>query len=136
MNQIRLLDNTLYIEVWDEREHVCECCNERLGLEGRTYMFHHILEKRKKKIVSADYSRFRHCKWNILILCRQCHDAYERNPLTKPSIHLYRSELVVWVNIPDFCYDRDHFWINGVDDQPDYDHIQSLFPKQQLKFAS
>lgn len=57
----------------------CECCSKKLWFEPNTMYFHHLLEKR-------NYPELRHVDWNIMILCAECHNAYETNPLSRPKI--------------------------------------------------
>lgn len=87
-------DKNFYLEVWSnryiwtERENgiivykntpKCECCDKVLESEPNIMYFHHILEKR-------NYPELRHVDWNIMILCPECHNAYETNPLSRPKI--------------------------------------------------
>lgn len=105
------LDRTFYMDVWRSRSHKCECCDTSL-FEPRLYMFHHILEKRDKKGRYDDYSQFRHCMWNIMLLCWQCHDAYERNPDTRPFIVIAKQALLDILE-QSFEYDREDLWPEG-----------------------
>lgn len=63
--ELREKDIAFYMEIWEERPHICENCNVRIN-EPRTYNFDHILEKSKHK-------ELRHEKENIWILCMECH---------------------------------------------------------------
>lgn len=100
-------------------------------------MFHHVLEKRVKQHSSyVDYSRFRHCLWNILLLCWGCHDAYERNPAIKrlQSIVDYKQNLVDILEDGDYDYDKQHIW-RSEEDIIEHALIQSLFGKHPLTYA-
>lgn len=85
-------DKKFYLKVWEDRTWKddppgmlgdeyprCECCRKSLGSEPNMMYFHHILEKR-------NYPELRHVDWNIMILCPECHNAYETNPLSRPNI--------------------------------------------------
>lgn len=60
-------DRELYMEIWNERLHVCYSCGTSI-IEPKTYNFHHLLEKGKER-----YKHLRHEKDNIMILCANCH---------------------------------------------------------------
>ena len=61
-------DKAFYLEIWNERSHICEHCGAYLGNEPRTYFFDHVLEKAKRA-----YRHLRHEKMNIWLLCLNCH---------------------------------------------------------------
>lgn len=63
-------ERDLFLEIWEERPHICTNCKEELGREPRTYMFSHIKSK------GSDSSK-RLSKDNIELLCFDCHFAYE-----------------------------------------------------------
>ena len=86
----------MYMRIWDERPHICECCREDI-YSPATFNFHHVLEKREKDNKANEYTQYRHCKWNIMLLCWSCHDAYERNPaiIRLQPIRDRRSELLI-----------------------------------------
>lgn len=65
----------------------CEVCKARLYFQPTTVNFHHILEKR-------NYPQFRHEKWNIAILCPDCHSSYESNPDNVPYLRDKRKALL------------------------------------------
>lgn len=90
-------DKKFYLHVWQDRTWEddapgmlppeypkCECCGKGLGSEPNLMYFHHILEKR-------NYPQARHLDWNIAILCPDCHNAYETNPMNRPSLVIRRS---------------------------------------------
>lgn len=88
-----LEDKDFYMSVWKQKffddlpnegevmvlSPRCENCEKRLGEEPNLMFFHHILEKR-------NFPDFRHCMWNIAILCPDCHSGYESRPDLFPQI--------------------------------------------------
>lgn len=71
-------DREFYLEVWNERPHVCINCNCNLGEINLLY-FHHIIRK-------STYPQFRYDKDNIAILCGQCHNQVETDISKAPKI--------------------------------------------------
>lgn len=72
-------DAAFYFVIWQEREHKCQNCGARL-FTFSLLLFHHILPKREK----GGFPQYRHCKWNIWLLCWQCHDTHDNgNPDSK-----------------------------------------------------
>jgi len=61
-------DWLFFLEIWEEREHICKNCGYFLGNEPLTLFFDHLLEKSK-------YPDLRYEKENIMLLCWQCHSA-------------------------------------------------------------
>jgi hypothetical protein len=104
-----LVDRAFYMDVWRRRKPQCECCGQPL-FEPRMFMFHHVLEKREKLHQHDNYTAYRHCHWNILLLCWGCHDAYERHPDTRPWIVDIKKGLLQLMEQP-FSYDRDIIWL-------------------------
>jgi hypothetical protein len=94
-------------------------------------MFHHILEKRQKKFSHEDYTAYRHCEWNILLLCWQCHDAYERNPDTRPFIVDVKSTLLHILSQP-HAFDYEDIWLTET--EVNILIIHQLFADYPLKF--
>jgi len=91
-------DKKFYQEVWEERFGIfepmtyttyprCECCNRALEFTPNLMYFHHILEKR-------NYPHYRHSKWNIAIVCAECHNSYESNPDNVPYLKHSRQSLL------------------------------------------
>lgn len=69
-------DAAFYLLIWQEREHKCENCGKPIH-EFSLLLFHHVLPKRP----DGGYPQYRHCKWNIWILCWECHDTHDNgNP--------------------------------------------------------
>lgn len=63
-------EKKVFLEIWDEREHVCTNCNRHLGSEPRATYFAHIKPK-------SIYPSLRLDKANIRLLCFECHYAYD-----------------------------------------------------------
>lgn len=78
--KIRKIDHEMYLEIASERPHVCDNCNVCI-FEIGDKNFHHILPKRK-----TQYPQYRHKKWNITVLCWQCHSKAENNLDFAPRI--------------------------------------------------
>lgn len=76
-------DAAFYLQVWNSRPHVCQCCGNPILGKPKTYNFDHILEKGNKK-----YAHLRHVAENIAILCIDCHS----NKALKPSMVKLREE--------------------------------------------
>lgn len=106
----RILQNTMFSEIWREREHKCVISNLPL-VGGRTYMFHHVLAKQS-------YERYALCKWNIMVLDYEIHNRYEVNPLTEPLIEEYKQHLLNLLDNNDYEFDNDHIWRKS--DNADY----------------
>jgi hypothetical protein len=133
---LSIADRVFYLEIWEETVHQCQCCGTDL-FEPLLFMFHHVLEKRVKvHSPHVDYSRFRHCKWNIMLLCWQCHDAYERNPAVGriATIVLYRDMLIGILEDGVYDFDSEHLW--STDTEVDLSPIQSLFGKTLVKYGT
>lgn len=64
-------EKTMFIEIWNEREHICENCKKYLGELPKAYMFAHIVPK------SVD-NKNRLNKENVRLLCWDCHDALDK----------------------------------------------------------
>lgn len=64
-------EKALFLEIWNERLHICENCKTPLGEEPKIWMFAHV----KPKSVS---SSLRLIKENIRLLCYDCHDALDK----------------------------------------------------------
>ena len=73
--------------VWPYRPHTCRCCGMAVGHIPYLWFFHHVLEKR-------NYKEYRHAVWNIVILCRICHDAWEDNPDARTAVTIMRDYLL------------------------------------------
>lgn len=72
-------DGAFYLLIWQEREHKCQNCGAPV-FQFSILLFHHVLPKRP----DGGYPQYRHCKWNIWILCWQCHDTHDNgNPDSK-----------------------------------------------------
>ena len=77
LTALHALDRALWMEIWDERPHVCLFCGRFLGEEPLTTFFHHPCEK-------AKFPEIRFNKENIVLTCLQCHsECHSANPTTK-----------------------------------------------------
>ena len=59
------------LEIWDEREHVCEVCGVSLGDTPIPSMFSHLLPR-------GSYRRYKLYKPNIILKCPPCHDRWHK----------------------------------------------------------
>lgn len=82
-------DWRFYLEIWDERDHVCFETDQYLGSEPQTVFFHHVLEKGIRR-----YKKYRHCKWNIVLISWQVHDQVGMDIDRCPRIKAYRDKLL------------------------------------------
>lgn len=85
----RIQDWEFYLEIWDERDHVCFETDQYLGDEPQTLFFHHVLEKGLRR-----YKKYRHCKWNIVLITWQVHDQVGMDIDRCPKIKAYRDKLL------------------------------------------
>lgn len=93
----------MFLEIWSEREHMCELSHTLLFGDPAFYYFHHILEKRNFELYGL-------CKWNIIILTWAIHDAYERNPDTYPELFDMRNNLLAEIDTGKYEFDNDAIW--------------------------
>lgn len=63
-------EKRLFIEIWNERPHVCSHCGKKLPEQPLVTFFSHIKSK-------GAYPELRLCKSNIEIVCTECHYKYE-----------------------------------------------------------
>lgn len=82
-------DWEFYLEIWDERDHVCFETDMYLGDEPQTLFFHHVLEKGIRR-----YKQYRHCKWNIILISWQVHDQVGMDIDRCPRIKAYHDKLI------------------------------------------
>lgn len=80
-------DRLFFLVIWNEREHKCENCDAKIT-ELALFLFHHILAKRE----SGGYPEYRYCRWNIWILCWQCHDTNDNGNPDNPKLKKLRAE--------------------------------------------
>lgn len=83
-------DHALYMEIWNEREHVDFETDEIIPFP-LSYNFHHVLPKKEGP---GGYPQYRHCKWNIVLVGWSTHDKAERNVDLVPKIKAYRDKLL------------------------------------------
>lgn len=81
-----LNDMALYLEIWEERPHICFETGVHI-VKPMLYNFHHVLEK-------ENYPEYRHCKWNIIIIHEDPHTQYHSCPGKTPKIEKLRAQLL------------------------------------------
>jgi len=79
-------DMAFYLQLWNEREHICFETGRYLGNKPLITMFHHVLPK-------ATYPQFRHCAWNIVFLLPEIHNQVETKLSMCPKVEAYTNEL-------------------------------------------
>lgn len=85
-------DGAFYLEIWQERAHICfECGKPIEGMMSNLYM-HHVLAKKKSIHEYNDYSIYRHCKWNIVILDWPHHTSADAD--NAPKVYEYKQRLI------------------------------------------
>jgi hypothetical protein len=83
-------DWLFYLEIWNERPHIDYETGEPIPGDASTLYFHHVLPKRK----SSRYEKYRHCKWNIVLVSWETHSKAETNIDFVPKIKAYRDLLL------------------------------------------
>lgn len=63
-------EREVFLEIWNERPHYCQCCGRWLGTEPKPIFFSHILSK-------GAFPRFKLKKENIYLEDEQCHRDWE-----------------------------------------------------------
>lgn len=63
---------SLFMEIWEERPHICVKCGKHLGDEPKAIFFSHIRSRGARPDLKMD-------KNNIELLCSACHRLYEFN---------------------------------------------------------
>ena len=63
-------EREMFIEIWNERPHICCHCKDPLGHEPIVHYFSHIKPKGK-------YPELRLVKSNVELLCIECHRKYD-----------------------------------------------------------
>lgn len=69
-------EKVMFLEIWEDRDHICINCNVFLGTEPNVSFFAHILAKGK-------HPQLRLVKTNIMLLCVDCHFAYDHQTKEK-----------------------------------------------------
>ena len=77
----------MFLEIWEEREHVCFETKEYLGSEPSTIYMHHVLPKEK-------YDEYKYCKWNIVLLQWQIHASCENSMDNTPKVKRFHQFLL------------------------------------------
>lgn len=99
-------DKAFYLEIWISRFFqktgentykrlvVPKCenpeCNKSLGDEPNLFYFHHFLEK-------ETYPQYRHEKWNIGVICPDCHNSYHSFPDSVPYLQKMKQDKQKWL---------------------------------------
>lgn len=76
-----------FLEIWDEREHICFESGEPIYGQPLTLYFHHVLEKDL-------YPEYKFCKWNIVLVTWAVHDNIHRLSDLCPKIKEYQNQLI------------------------------------------
>lgn len=76
-------ERKIFLEIWVERPHKCQCCNQALGDEPKTHFFSHLLSK-------GAYAVFRLIKLNIMLMCFDCHHEWDYGDKTQDKFKLAR----------------------------------------------
>lgn len=69
-------EREIFLEIWNERPHVCENCLEYLGSEAKAHFFAHLLSKKQHPELRLD-------KDNIVLLCFDCHYQLDHGTIDK-----------------------------------------------------
>lgn len=91
-DKIRKIDHVIYMEIWEEREHLDFETGLPILSEVSSLLFHHVLPKRPKS--QGGYPEFRHEKWNIILVSWETHTKAENNIDLVPKIKAYRDYLL------------------------------------------
>jgi 5-methylcytosine-specific restriction endonuclease McrA len=79
--------------IWNSRHHVCFECGEPIKSSYSVLYMHHVLAKKPSAHQYSDYSRFRHCRWNIVLLHWPCHTAADGD--NAPRVKAYKDVLLL-----------------------------------------
>lgn len=80
-------DWLFFLEIWNERPHICFETGEPIYGEPLTIYFHHVLEK-------ANHKKYRYKKWNIVLVSHMTHSKCHNNIDFAPKIKAYRDSLI------------------------------------------
>lgn len=78
----------VFMEVWNEREHICFESNQLIKGSPSPINFHHILEKSTHR-----YKKYMFCKWNIVIVTPEVHALCHSNMNAVPRIQKLTKDL-------------------------------------------
>lgn len=118
-DEYHILQSSMFNKIWRERAHVCDVSFVPLGMEPKSYYFHHILEKRS-------YEKYALCKWNIIILSWEIHNSYESNADNQPVLKELKQSLLYKIETLNQQYDNDVIF----DVEPNSTtHIPDIFGK-------
>lgn len=99
-DEYHVLQSMMFNQIWRERAHTCNISDLPLGMDARSYYFHHILEKRS-------YEKYALCKWNIIILSWEIHNSYESNADNQPVLKDLKQSLLYKLDTLNCEYDND-----------------------------
>lgn len=88
-------DKQFYLKVWNSGAHICENCSKYLS-EPLLQYFHHSLYK-------AIFPQYRHAKWNIMLLCSDCHNQTHTDASKVPFIEQRRLQLLKFIEDDQNC---------------------------------
>jgi hypothetical protein len=80
-------DWLFFLEIWNERDHICYETGDPIYGEPLTLYFHHVLEKEL-------YEEYRYCKWNIVLVTWETHSKCHNNIDFAPKVKAYRDKLI------------------------------------------
>ena len=80
-------DWLFFLEIWNERTHICFETGEPIYGEPLTLYFHHVLEK-------AIHKKYRYKKWNIVLVSHMTHSKCHNNIDFAPKVKAYRDKLI------------------------------------------
>lgn len=83
----QIKDWNFFLEIWEERDHICFESGAWLIGEPLTLYFHHVLEKEL-------YEEYRYCKWNIVLVTWEIHSKCHNDLDHAPKIRAYRDSLI------------------------------------------
>ena len=69
-------EKKVFLEIWEEREHICTNCKEHLGSQPIVNYFAHIKPK-------STHPELRLEKDNIQLMCMACHYAFDFQGIDK-----------------------------------------------------
>lgn len=96
LEDIHKKDTIFYSSIWKERSHYCQNCGKFLGnsfydINGNItnlYRYAHIIPK-------SIYPYLRHYKYNLMLLCLDCHTKFDNSTLKiKEKMPCYNKKLI------------------------------------------
>jgi hypothetical protein len=87
-------DAAFYMEIWLSRPHICFECGKPIMEHFSINLCHHVLSKKKGLHEYSDYSKYRHCRYNI-VFCHflgGCHTSADAD--NAPKVREYKERLI------------------------------------------